>query len=69
MSRMRFCSGVTVPLGDPGCMAEAILHLASQEGARQAYAAHALKAFADHFTLEAVMSAYQLLYEGGRVPS
>ncbi|MGB6974722.1 MAG: glycosyltransferase [Terracidiphilus sp.] len=62
-------AGVTVPLGDPGRMAEAILRLAFHPGLRDAFASNAEQAFASHFTLEAMVSAYQSLYEGGRVPN
>jgi glycosyltransferase involved in cell wall biosynthesis len=56
-------AGMTVPLDDPGRLAEAILHLAADSNARAAYAANAEKAFADHFTLDSMMSAYQSCYE------
>jgi len=57
-------AGITVPLGDPGRMAGAILNLASHEDARLAYARNAEKTFAAHFTLERMMSVYQSVYDG-----
>jgi glycosyltransferase involved in cell wall biosynthesis len=59
-------AGVVVPLGDSDRMADSMLHLASHSAEREAYVRNAEKAFADHFTLESMMKAYQSLYQGGR---
>ena len=62
---VRFASaGMTVPLGDPGRMADAMLHLAADANARSTDAANAERAFVDHFTLDSMMSVYTSCYEG-----
>lgn len=57
-------AGITVPLGDADRMADAILELESNAGARTDFAQNAGRAFASHFTLEEMTSAYQSLYKG-----
>lgn len=60
---VRFANaGMTAPPDDPGRMAEAMLYLAADANVRASYAANAEKAFADHFTLDSMMSAYQSYY-------
>ena len=58
--------GLYTPVGDSAAMAEAIVQLASDPDRRAVFASNAKTAYAEHFTLEQMESAYMALYRKPR---
>lgn len=55
-------AGMIVPLGDVECLAKAILNVAANPNAKEAFAQNAYEAFVDHFALEMMLRSYRILY-------
>jgi glycosyltransferase involved in cell wall biosynthesis len=54
--------GLRVPVGDSAAYAEAIVQIAQDSAVREKFAANAIKAYGEHFTLEQMDAAYMDLY-------
>jgi glycosyltransferase involved in cell wall biosynthesis len=55
-------AGVTVPLGEPAAMADAIVRMATNKTEREQFGLNAVMAFRASFTLEVMAEAYMNLY-------
>jgi glycosyltransferase involved in cell wall biosynthesis len=55
-------AGLIVASSDEEAMADAILRMATEEGARQVFTQNATAAFQAHFTLPVMVNEYMRLY-------